>query len=940
MLDLTEKQMTLLSSVFKDITWTFTVTTVSETTYRWGNKAFTYYPYDWGSGNDNLQDGYELENEVFEYKGLVFDFKSINRSRSEINIQVPDELVFSIPNKDNALDSSDFDSAIVLLSLHISNGLLSDKIVTWKLNVKRCSPIQQTLQFTCVDFITQLLDGNYGELIQDLFAPNEEDTDSGFCIPATYGTCYIPLSMPYIEDQRYVLLGKADATYNIEKIKAPEECGGSVWPQEDTTTHFVQSTMSTNGVDYIVFIPLIAKHTLHTDGLYHTGLSTASSLICSDASWATDILINHYITNDTDGSYGKILSNTPVKIVATLVSGTDNDWDNNDEFTIWAKDPVWKSANNMILNPRVMFSKSTTVNLTNPAYVVEDFLKKCSTQATDIKDSTFVACAASFDDWGLRFRGALYYSQKKEDVVSNLLTMCHSKLVAVEQVEIHILRKASVATIDSSVVLRKSEFGETTFKASYFDADKIDSGYVAFQEWDKPQDSFFKILVSAKNNAEFQKNGVLEVPFVQDSIQVQKIGSLAFQRSLLKDCNLSHKAKGNLLYLQPDDVVTIYGKNYGATVSYKAMIDTAKINKDATLEFSYTRFKNTLDDWDDLSFNVVNTAATEVSTSAWRPVISGPASNLTGNNIPNQIFGNMRVGSTNSYINFDSDVPNMALYDENLLRFLVGDLDNDNTNYGMRGLDSDGNTLLEVSTKQNTQPFVSGYPDHKAMELEMMKLNFQHISWAQFAIYDAFDDEIKRRNPDIGPYDARVYRSMLDNGNDTAADREFIFTSKTYNNITTVETGTTTANGSGFIRDTSKSWFTDECKNLTLVDQSLVEFNVDSCSGSTLFFTGVPAAGIYSLKDDNPQYTVGFLTYGDSSNGSSGNIRFEVSFDNGNNYQTLYATGSTNLLNATVSIDNPGVNYIAKLSLINNGSGNGPKVYNYLLCTDPSSWRF
>ena len=237
--------------------------------------------------------------------------------------------------------------------------------------------------------------------------------------------------------------------------------------------------------------------------------------------------------------------------------------------------------------------------------------------------------------------------------------------------------------------------------------------------------------------------------------------------------------------------------------------------------------------------------------------------------------------------------------------------------------------------------YIRDYADTKTIELELMKMNFQQISWAQFAVFDAFEDETKRASPDPSTYDARVYQGYLDNGDDTTADRAFGFVSKTYTDITTVETGTSTSVGLNFLADTSKNWFTDEAKNLTLKDSASSTFTVTSNTSNTLTIAGTPAAGAYSLIDSNPGYTVAFCSFLDSTNGGTGYTKLEVSFNGGTNYQTFLDTENTiDLLEGTVAIDYPGNDYIARITLKNDGAGDGSVVYKFLVCTDPSCWRF
>jgi hypothetical protein len=238
-------------------------------------------------------------------------------------------------------------------------------------------------------------------------------------------------------------------------------------------------------------------------------------------------------------------------------------------------------------------------------------------------------------------------------------------------------------------------------------------------------------------------------------------------------------------------------------------------------------------------------------------------------------------------------------------------------------------------------PYLDTYADAQAIELELMKMNFQAISWAQFAIYDAFDDETKRASPDPSTYDARVFKSHIDNGDDATADKSFGFVSKTYASITTIETGTSTSVGLNFLADTSKTWFTDQCKNLTLTDSDATTFTVTANTSNTLTVAGTPTAGAYALTDDDPTVVVSFASYLDSTNGGTGYTKLEVSFNGGTNYQTFLDTENTiDVLQGTVDIANPGHDYIVRITLKNDAGGDGAVLYKFLICTDPSPWRY
>ena len=72
----------------------------------------------------------------------------------------------------------------------------------------------------------------------------------------------------------------------------------------------------------------------YSEGGTHTGAADQSVLTDSGKSWTTDEWVGYYIYNTTDGSFGEITENTATTITATLVGGTDNDWDASDVYKI------------------------------------------------------------------------------------------------------------------------------------------------------------------------------------------------------------------------------------------------------------------------------------------------------------------------------------------------------------------------------------------------------------------------------------------------------------------------------------------------------------------------------------------------------------------------------------------------------------------------------
>ena len=82
----------------------------------------------------------------------------------------------------------------------------------------------------------------------------------------------------------------------------------------------------------------------------HTGSDDAGTLADSAATFTNDFLIGGTILNQTDGSTAIITDNTVTTVTASLGSGTDNNWDTNDNYTI----------NNLLEVRRGMFGTKPT----------------------------------------------------------------------------------------------------------------------------------------------------------------------------------------------------------------------------------------------------------------------------------------------------------------------------------------------------------------------------------------------------------------------------------------------------------------------------------------------------------------------------------------------------------------------------------------------------
>lgn len=226
------------------------------------------------------------------------------------------------------------------------------------------------------------------------------------------------------------------------------------------------------------------------------------------------------------------------------------------------------------------------------------------------------------------------------------------------------------------------------------------------------------------------------------------------------------------------------------------------------------------------------------------------------------------------------------------------------------------------------------------VDMEAMRIAFNAISWAQFAIWEPFDSHTYR---DMGEPGNPAYfsASTLISG-DPSPGYSAKWKSVYFTNATRVWSGTSTGVGSGYLEDSAALWFDGQYQGFVLVDSATSEFAITNSTASPrrLQVSGTPASGAYTVKAGNPQYAVVFCSYLCADNGGDGDVKIEVTFDGGSHWLTvLDTTTTTNLLGGIIEIGWPGSSYAFRITLTNDGSGNSPVVYRILVCTDPSVWQ-
>ena len=595
MLNLNGQQAALVAADNKEVKWAFYVYDKNGVGYSFVSEPLGAVTWATGISWDA---GISWDTGENLSSIVLTDFSGIDlrRNMAENTIIAPSEVTFNISNAGNVLAFSNFKGGSVLIELYLSNPSYGErKIAGWKFRIKTAEPGYQNIKIIAEDFLQYYLRGDY---------PNTRMPQDIF---------------------------PSNRTYENDALCIPVPFGTAYVPLRD------------------VYVDGAGGYIMLGDMAY----TYAISKIRSPHAWG--LKSEYSVTAPTSPQYTKIDSNGVWwQVFQAIIADSDNDG-------VADAPGCWMTPGGPTLDPPVQFTRSDTANMTSPADVIEFVLKDMGVPAANIDAITFAAAKAIFAGYAipLIFNGAFWYKQPREKVLAQLLTMCHSTLRVGEKIELHILVKASKKDITDAEILRTAEQGEGSFAyQDIVNEDYSDSGYIAWQVSGEAQDEFVKTLVAADAVANVISDEVVECPFVQNSENVIRIGTLHYERKLLKEAEVGFLAKGTCLALQPDDRITINDANYGLIngVGYAVLIDSVKINKDVSIQFQCSKFSITFDDWNDISTSSI-VIPTDTVSSSWQPTISGPDSNPSSGGTPNTLPNRIRVGDTANYILIDPTDP-------------------------------------------------------------------------------------------------------------------------------------------------------------------------------------------------------------------------------------------------------------------------------------------
>ncbi len=487
------------------------------------------------------------------------------------------------------LDATDPDSK------SISDYVLAGYVLrTWKFKIFKALRRYTSIHVTAKDFLQEFLDEWYPnqKLIRDIFPASDSDNvGDSICVPEPYGdNVYIPLRSIYksaINSKTGVdiaavagVAGVSDAYYISD--------GGTDLSVFKANMHVTVSGFLTNPGNNGVKLVKSSTSTRLT-------LDTSETLTGEVKGDSVTIIQSErfYVLGPKVVSGGNVTYSIS-KVRSPRETGAKSEWDSGTytftqtELTDAAA-VVWKTfqpiiavlQNQVTISPSVSglwrpgdtfadmptkLTRSDTSTKDNPADVINQVLLNRGIVAGDIDAATsFAAAHIIYDGYAqaLTFKGAFWYKEKFNKVLSDLLIQCHSCLQLTDKLELYPLLKTSQMTLDASTIMEENEVGIGTFTNETYIGKVANCLDVAWQQTNEAQDKFMKVTVPVKSLKTKHDGETLEVRFVQDSQNIQRIGQLYGQRKLLKNGEVNLRSKMGVstaiypIALQPNDMITV-----------------------------------------------------------------------------------------------------------------------------------------------------------------------------------------------------------------------------------------------------------------------------------------------------------------------------------------------------------------------------------------------
>jgi len=630
MLSYSAPQIAAAAATSKTFAWLLTIITRGAVTHRWSLVEITYDAVD-----------YSAKVIAGTFSGI-----SLSASESEYGVQAPNTLSFQASNAGSILDASDFIDASVKVELVVNDLIMGTwsfnvkrcNSESQKLLFECEDFVQQYLQG----------DYPNTNLVKDAFLSNDTaDTQRCVPVPIgnpfvplqsilSGGVRYYllgPASKTYSISK---VRSPRDMGY-----KHDWSSPGFTFTQSDATgldgvSYRVFLALIAAGGAHGLFrngdafypIPTLFTRTdtAQINGSEtgaHTGADGAAGLTHAGATWVVDALIGSYVVNLTDGSYAKITDNAGTTVEGTLSGGADNDWDTGDLFVIggpaslirWILiDMGFQSAD----IDDVSFGATEVINAGQS--LVWDGVFDVKIPRKTVLSALLLQCNSYIT---VREKICLFPYSK-----TSVKTITNADITKPQEIGPDSFRANLLERIDTDSgfiewqpadeiqnMWQKVRVSSKFSSGAHTGADNASSLTDAGQDW--PVDSLVggtatntatgatapitantattvtgtlssddwdtgdTYVIDVSNNI---SDETITTHLVRDSQDAQRIGVLALKRKLLAKSQISFNSKATLLAMEPNDVVTISGDEYGGV--FDALIKSMQIKEDISMSFT------------------------------------------------------------------------------------------------------------------------------------------------------------------------------------------------------------------------------------------------------------------------------------------------------------------------------------------------------------------
>ena len=552
MLSLSATATAILADIKKS-RWLFDVTTAAGIRYSWATAATTTTEAVVWETDVVWEADVVWETQDVTYTSSILNFSGVtmNRSNTESGQMSFNTMSFSVPNKANTIDAADFVGATITAGWWINDGSDSEVATEWQFVVS-AGGVTDNQQV--LSFKCESLLSKY---VKGVY-PNGQLVSA---IAPEYSMLDDLACVPEIFGSPY----------------ANMFC---LLDTNTTTRHYLLG---------------LASHTYAITKVHSP----------EEADGSDEYDSGSYTFTQKNYTFGGV----SYRVVAPVIMDADADG-TADSTGLWASGQSFLSA-------PMKLTRNDTATMISPVDQIKFILEDMGVPTWYIDGSgTFTATKATVDGWGLEWNLNLSRKENRKNLLSRLLNSCNCYILETDKIEIHPYIKTSQKTFDNALIKKTGNepTDPSSFKTSNSYTSESDSGYVRYYDNTKPDYMSIVAIAAPNTTTATIESGELFVPSNDSQVAI-RIGELHYIRRIYKDGSRSFKSQISAAIMQPNDVITISGDNYGGI--YDVVVSKVTIYNNMDLAFDCDKYSISLEDFADSTPGAV-TPATDITTDYWR----------------------------------------------------------------------------------------------------------------------------------------------------------------------------------------------------------------------------------------------------------------------------------------------------------------------------------